>query len=419
MIRRNKNLTKEQKNLKAKKNNKKGARTTMKEINMKDTKEVGATTAVATTAVVTTTDLNLPVQEESNDKVKVIKSGNLTIVKYDDTQRNRKFEKLVTKSQSDLKEYLANYFVKEGKNITKGKGYLYVDGTNPVMLTAHLDTVHKELPKQLVYEEGMVSSPQGIGGDDRCGVYAIMRILKEIDCPVVFCEDEETGGEGGGFFINSKIFKKLKKEDRIKYVIELDRKGKNDAVYYSLDNEKFEDFIEENYWKNEWGSFSDICTICPALGVAGVNLSVGYYKQHTIAEYVVLKELDQAIEETKKLIKRTDPEVKFEYIESKYAGWNRGWGGYGSWYDDYDKYWGSYGTSSKKPAIESDFYYIKYYGMSGEEVSFVEAVSEVEAIGQFLIDNPDLSYKDVFDFGLEEDYDWSIEEKYGYDSVTL
>lgn len=351
----------------------------------------------------------------NNNTVKIYKSGDIEIIKFDDTMRNRKFEKLVTKTQAQLKSYLKDYFTKEGKTVKEGKGWLFIDGTNPVMLTAHLDTVHKELPQQIVYENGMIYSPQGIGGDDRCGVYSIMRILKEIDCPVVFCEDEEIGGVGSEIFVTTKLFKDLKKSGKVQYVIDLDRKGNKDAVYYSLDNRDFEDFIEEKYWEGEWGSFTDICNICPELGVAGVNLSVGYYNQHTLSEYVVLSELEKTIEETKKLIKRTNPEAKFEYIEKHRSAY--GWGGYYGWGSSYsdDYYKDNYSSWD----LEQTYYYITYYGVSGEEVTFVKAVSEVEAIGQFLIDNPDMGYKDIIDFGLEEDYNFPKEDKYGYDSVTI
>ena len=332
------------------------------------------------------------------------------------------------KTQPELKEYLKDYFVKEGKTVIEDNGYLFVDGTYPVLLSAHLDTVHDELPKEIVYENGTIWSPQGIGGDDRCGVYAIMRILKEIDCPVVFCEDEEIGGIGSAMFIDSAVFEDLVKSERIRYVIDLDRKGSDEAVYYELDNNDFKNFVEKEFWHFDWGSFTDICNICPELGVAGVNLSIGYYKQHTKGEYVVLSEMDRAIEETKALIKRTDPNSTFEYI-----AYSTSYGKYGYWnaYDDDDYgYYGSYsygswvkdkrntatGKATEKP---TDFFYISYYDISGEQVEFVQAVSEYEAIGRFLSTHTEMTFNDIFDVGYEEDYDWSGFEKYGYDSVTV
>jgi putative aminopeptidase FrvX len=67
-------------------------------------------------------------------------------------------------------------------------------------------------------------SPYGIGGDDRAGVYMIMQILKAARCHVLFCEDEETGGNGAREFTKSSI------HPEIHYIVELDRRDTNDAV---------------------------------------------------------------------------------------------------------------------------------------------------------------------------------------------
>ena len=155
------------------------------------------------------------------------------------------------------------------------------------------------------------------------------------------------------------------------------------------------------------------------------RLRLNYLKENKKAEYVKLEELEKAIEETKALIKRTDPETRFEYKERKL---------FNSWWDSYDGYYNGYGSygswvnnkkdNSKGISVTSEYYFISFYGVSGEEVEFIDAVSEVEAIGQFLINHPDLTYNDIFNFGLEEDYDWSIggdnqNHNYGYDTVTL
>ena len=89
-------------------------------------------------------------------------------------------------NQTNLKEILVNEMSKyyKASDIIDDAGFLYVRGSN-VLLTAHMDTVHKEPVKQVVVEkhEGktIVSSPQGIGGDDRCGVYMILEILEETE----------------------------------------------------------------------------------------------------------------------------------------------------------------------------------------------------------------------------------------------
>ena len=306
----------------------------------------------------------------------------MKVIKDDNTKRNRFFEKLCLMSQEKIKSFLSDELSKRGREVEIGDGFLYSKGTIPIMLTAHMDTVHEELPKTIVYKDGTISSPQGIGGDDRCGIYMILKIIKELDCHVLFCEDEEVGGEGSAKFIQTETCENL--VGVINYVIELDRMNDRDAVYYSCDNSEFEGFIEKEFWSFAYGSFTDICNICPEIKCAGVNLSCGYYKQHTKDEYVVLKEMENAIDEVKRLIKRTTENDYFEYIEKTYYWKNY----YNSYYDKKSDY-----TNDNS----YDEYYYEIEWMEKGEIKSEEfvAVSEAEAVGQFLMSHSNLTFNDV------------------------
>ena len=58
--------------------------------------------------------------------------------------------------------------------------YIFAKGEIPIMLVAHMDTVHLTPVKELFYdkEKDVLWSPEGVGGDDRCGVYAILSLIK-------------------------------------------------------------------------------------------------------------------------------------------------------------------------------------------------------------------------------------------------
>lgn len=324
----------------------------------------------------------------------------------DGTKRNKKFEKLCLKTQAQMKTYLASSLLGRKRKVEVGDGYVYSKGSIPVLLCAHMDTVHKNVPKKIIYKEGKIMSPQGIGGDDRCGIYMILEIIKSVDCHVIFFEDEETGGIGSDKFTQTETCKKL--VGNIQYVIELDRMNAKDAVYYECDNTEFCDFIEKEYWEMNYGSFTDICNICPDLKCAGVNLSCGYYKQHTLNEYVVLEEMEKAIDETIKLIKRTTEKDSFEFVQAKHY-WSKTWGqsyysklyGKSSYYDDYDdpysyspntynynKYYDGYFVNEKT-------YEIGYMIDDEEYVAEEVGVSQAEAIGYFLMANADVCYDDI------------------------
>lgn len=227
----------------------------------------------------------------------------------------KNFVKLCKMTQNGIKEYMEAYLKCHGYQPINENGFLYAKGTIPVLLVAHMDTVHKETCKKIVNKKGKLSSPQGIGGDDRCGVYIIAEIVKELHCSVLLCENEEIGCIGAKLFTETKYVKEL----GVNYMVEFDRKGNNDAVYYSCDNKEFKEFVESaTAFKEAPGSYSDISKLMPAAHLAAVNLSSGYYNPHTIDEFVVFDEMRDIIDEAKNLI-TTECEHPFEYVEKKYT----------------------------------------------------------------------------------------------------
>ncbi|MDD4510305.1 MAG: hypothetical protein PHY23_05330 [Oscillospiraceae bacterium] len=231
-----------------------------------------------------------------------------------DDNANFSFENILQMRQKELKHNLAKELKAMGYSVTNAKGYLYAPGEIPVLLVAHLDTVHQELPTVICYSEDgrYAMSPYGIGGDDRSGVYMILHILRAAHCYVLFCEDEETGGNGAREFAKSNI------RPKVNYIVELDRRGANDAVFYGCDNPDFTDYICEFGFKEAGGSFSDISVIAPKLKTAAVNISAGYYNEHRPNEYIDLEAMDTNISRvTQMTLTKTE---HFAYMERKSRG---------------------------------------------------------------------------------------------------
>ena len=59
---------------------------------------------------------------------------------------NKEFEKLCRMSQKMLKNDVKHKLCRTHKNVVNADGFIYAEGTFPVLLMAHLDTVHKTLP---------------------------------------------------------------------------------------------------------------------------------------------------------------------------------------------------------------------------------------------------------------------------------
>lgn len=196
--------------------------------------------------------------------------------------------------------------------------YIIAFGTKPVGLLAHLDTVFPIKPTEddLFFDSNrnVLWSSCGLGADDRAGVFIISKLLKycrahKQELPtIIFTLGEEKGGLGASAFIADYPIN----HNGIKFLIELDRQGKDDSVYYDCGNKEFEEFINEFGFVTDWGTFTDISIIAPVWDVAAVNLSVGYFNEHTKTEMLFLNYLYATFEKVKKILgAATDKEFAF------------------------------------------------------------------------------------------------------------
>lgn len=221
-----------------------------------------------------------------------------------------KKESIFRMSQNELKGILKEHLENIGYFPTIENGFIYAAGTVPILLVAHLDTAHI-FPVQIICyspDGNVIMSPEGIGGDDRAGVYMILQIAQVVKCHILFCEDEERGCLGAQEFRRSGI------RPEVNYIIELDRKGADDAVFYDCNNPNFRDFICSFGFNEVQGTSSDISIIAPYLNIAAVNLSAGYYHPHRRHEYIRVDQMKYNIERVLDIIKF--PTIKFSYTPS-------------------------------------------------------------------------------------------------------
>ena len=219
-----------------------------------------------------------------------------------------KFKNLFTYTDVQLKEALHYDLMRRGydpDNMYNTKDFLYAEGDAPYMLVAHLDTVHKQIPSIICYSQdgNYIMSPQGIGGDDRCGVYIILSLLRKLPYKpyILFTMGEEVGCVGAKAFVNF-LCEAPDMVPELKFIVEYDRKGNNDCVFYQCDNKDFEKFVNGFGFKTAFGTSSDIRTIAPELGAAAVNLSSGYYNPHTEHEYVCVADMHKTIERSLQML---------------------------------------------------------------------------------------------------------------------
>ena len=288
--------------------------------------------------------------------------------------------KCIKPTQERLFKMLKSSF--KGSICKKGK-YILVKGEAPVMLVAHLDTVHMQPVTTICISEdrNILMSPQGIGGDDRCGVYALCSVYRGTKKKpwLLFTCDEELGCIGASDFARDYENNRLPKElSQLKMLIEVDRRGNNDAVYYECCNTDFEEYITSKGFITANGSVSDISYIAPELGVAAVNLSSGYYNPHTTHEYINMADINATIEKIKDIVEESVSDDVPQFI-------------YEGVFDDCYWYYGDGGCYGEKLDISSKLN-AKQKSMYDELLTFYDE----EELNMYICDfGPDV-LKDIY-----------------------
>lgn len=255
-----------------------------------------------------------------------MKSNELNVFKVTNDSSMIRLGKILQLKQSELKETISKNLEEMEMQVKENIGYVYASGDLPILLVAHLDTYTNQPPKKLkfnLYDYTIHGVNEAIGADDRCGVHAILEILRELKPHVLFTVGEELGGLGAVM-----ASRKLKTPD-VKYMIELDRKGIGECVFYRCGNQEFIDYIKSHGFTLEKGTSSDISILGPAWDIAAVNLSIGYYNAHTVDECIDYRHLNSSIMHLKELMVEHQELSYFNYQDtfeptkvSKYVNWN-------------------------------------------------------------------------------------------------
>lgn len=140
--------------------------------------------------------------------------------------------------------------------------------------------------------------PTGIGGDDKCGVFACLTILKELpNVKAAFFVSEETGCHGSSA-VDMPFF------DDVGYAIQFDAPENWMITEFCWGTQLFErksEFFEKcdkvltesmpenrQYMKHP---YTDVHIIKQKFNFPCINFSIGYYDYHTKNEYVVVDDV--------------------------------------------------------------------------------------------------------------------------------
>lgn len=236
----------------------------------------------------------------------------------------------------DMYNYLLEFSQRNGwKNYKDGLWNLYVvkgEGTSETYpcAVAHTDTVHSFVKGGIhpVVIDGKITGinplsmrQTGIGGDDKCGIWAALHCLTVLPvCKAAFFVDEESGARGSGG-CHLEFFKDCR------YILQADRRGNDDFVTDingRLSSDAFLDAVlpiaKRFGYTKSYGAFTDVMKLRNRdVGISVANMSAGYHNPHSDGEYIVVAELEAVAVMMQTIFTEVVDVFPFTYEPPKYA----------------------------------------------------------------------------------------------------
>jgi tripeptide aminopeptidase len=267
----------------------------------------------------------------------------------------QKFKELLSVSsktyqEEDMVEYICDelekihgvtFYRDNMMNIYATKGTLE-EGEFYPMFIAHTDTVHNKIDKIVVKEEKLKRPytfgknfddtlvdvlkaydvndlPTGIGGDDKCGIFICLELLKQLDkVKIGLFVSEETGCHG-----SSKCDENFLQD--VGYITQYDAPGNHliteicsGVRLFERDGEFFtktSKVITESFGNEmlvQSHPYTDISQLKKKIDVSCINMSCGYYNMHSPQEFISIEDVKCAIEAGKNMVKELGLK-KYEY----------------------------------------------------------------------------------------------------------
>lgn len=255
-------------------------------------------------------------------------------------------------NEHDMISFILNYCYKIPHlifSIDKERNlFITKNTTNPenyACVVAHMDTIHNfTSARELVIKNNIITAKYiksgiqcGLNADDCNGILVALQLLETLpNLKVCFTTQEELGGIGAyeaanniEFFLN------------VRYLIQADRRGNKDLITHTngIDSasEKFVEDIQllmEKYsYSESIGTFTDIGVLASKLLISGVNVSCGYYNEHTFREYCNINELNNCLNFIYEIITSLDNQETIYTIKAQKPYMSNYYSNY-----DYDNY---------------------------------------------------------------------------------
>ena len=167
-------------------------------------------------------------------------------------------------------------------------------------------------------------NPTGIGGDDKCGVFACLTLLEELPyLKAAFFVSEETGCHGSRRADKSFF-------DNVGYGIQFDAPenwmitercfgqllfDRDSDFFKTCDKVLTEGMIPQDM-EYMIHPYTDVYALRSQFDFSCINFSIGYYDYHTRNEYVVVEDTFNGIDMGKKMIEELGYNLYFKKSET-------------------------------------------------------------------------------------------------------
>lgn len=271
-----------------------------------------------------------------------------------------------SKEENDMISFILNYCYKIPK-LT-----FYLDHYNNLFITknttnpeyypcvvAHMDTIQTfTKPRELYINKGIIKSryisthePCGLNADDCNGILVALQLLETLpNLKVCFTVEEEIGGNGAEEAANNYEF-----FSDVIYLIQADRRGANDLIIHTNGIEcassqfvkDIKPLCDKYYYVEDWGTFTDVGVLAENLELSGVNVSCGYYHEHTVNECCNIAELENCLNFIHDIIiSLKDKKTAYTITVPKSK--------YGSYRDYYDYYYNGHDVDTPPDEYDED-----------------------------------------------------------------
>lgn len=252
-------------------------------------------------------------------------------------------EELMIKFLVDwLTENKIDFYVDEYGNVyaTKQESEQLPDDFYFPCVISHTDTVHN-IDTINIREEMLPNAqnelklsfkaynnsdkPTGIGGDDKCGVFACLTLLKELPyLKAAFFVSEETGCHGSKK-ADEKFF------HNVGYGIQFDAPENwmitekcfgqvlfdRDSEFFESCNSVLTESMDNNLMRYMVHPYTDVYALRGKFNFSCINFSIGYYDYHTANEYVVVEDVFNGIEMGRKMIEKLGYRLHYKKSQIK------------------------------------------------------------------------------------------------------